>query len=183
VSEITAEEQLLDAAERLYYAKSVQGVGMAELRAESGVPLKRIYQLHPGKQDIVVAFLRRRDLRWRGRLEEHVAQVKDPRKKVSAVFDWLQDWFNEPDFRGCAWINAFGELGGTTPAVAEEVRRHKDAFRAFVTDLVLAAGGSKSTARAIFLLAEGAIVTAAIDESAKPAKDARKTAQLLLDLA
>jgi AcrR family transcriptional regulator len=181
VSATESDERLLDAAERLYYAKSVQGVGMDELRAEAGIPLKRIYELHAGKEQIVVAYLRRRDTRWRGRLTAHVERVDDPRKRVLAVFDWLHTSCSEPDFRGCAWINAFGELGGTTPAVADEVRRHKDAFRELVVDLVTEAGGSRATARAIFLLAEGAIVTAAIDGSPKAAKDARKAARVLLD--
>lgn len=175
------EERLLDAAERLYYAKSVQGVGMDELRAEAGIPLKRIYQLHPSKESIVVAMLRRRDLRWRGLLEAHVEAVSDPRKRVLAVFEWLQAWFDEPAFHGCAWVNAYGELGETTPAIAEEVRSHQEAFRSYVARLVAEAGASKSTGRALFLLAEGAIVTAAIDGSSKPGKDARKAAQRLLD--
>jgi AcrR family transcriptional regulator len=177
---IVAEEQLLDAAERLFYAKSVQGVGMDELRAESGVPLKRMYQLHPGKEDIVLAVLRRQDVRWRGRLTAHVERVEDPVKRVAALFDWLHEWFAEPGFRGSAWTNAFGELGGTTPAVADEVRAHQDAFRGFVLDLVGEAGGSRSAGRAIFLLAEGAMVAAAVDGSPKPAKHARKAAQALL---
>lgn len=174
------DEQLLDTAERLYYARSIQGVGMAELRDASGVPLKRIYQLHPGKEDIVVAYLRRRDARWRDELAAHVANAKDPRKRVLAVFDWLQDQFAQPGFSGDAWINAYGELGTTSEAVAGEVRRHTAELRAYLSELVSEAGGSRSTAHAIFLLAEGAMVTAAIEQSPKAGKQARKAAQALL---
>ena len=175
------DEQLLDTAEQLYYARSIQGVGMAELRDASGVPLKRIYQLHPGKEDIVAAYLKRRDVRWRDELAAHVARAKDPRKRVLAVFDWLQEQFSEPGFTGDAWINAYGELGSTSEVVAEEVRRHKAELRAYLSDLVADAGGGRSTAHAIFFLVEGAMVTAAIERSAKPAKQARKAAQALLD--
>ena len=70
----------------------------------------------------VVAVLQRRDLRWRGNLATYVEQHEDPRERVLAVFDWLGQWFAEPDFRGCAWINAYGELGATSPAVLTEVR-------------------------------------------------------------
>ena len=175
------DEQLLDTAERLYYARSIQGVGMAELRDASGVPLKRIYQLHPGKEDIVAAYLQRRDARWREDLAEHVERAKDPRKRVLAVFDWLQEQVSAPDFNGDAWINAYGELGSTSEVVAEEVRRHKSALREYVSDLVAAAGGGRSAAHAIFFLLEGALVTAAIEHSPKAAKQARKAAQALLD--
>jgi AcrR family transcriptional regulator len=174
-------EHLLDTAERLFYANGIQAVGMDELRQASGVPLKRIYQLYSGKADIIVAFLRRRDVRWRGGLSAYVDQVEGPRERVLAVFDWLHQWFSEPDFRGCAWINAYGELGGTSPAVVDEVRRHKDAFRRYVTRLTLDAGCSRPTATAIHLLAEGAMVTAGIQASPKAAKDAKKAVQELLD--
>ena len=173
--------QLLDAAEQLYYTKNVQGVGMDELRTVSGVSLKRIYQLHGGKEEIVLAVLRRRDEQWRARLAAHVEPIDNPRKRVLAVFGWLEASFSESDFQGCAWINAYGELGRTSPAVAEEVRRHKAAFRRYLSELVADAGGSRSTASALFLLAEGAMVTAAIDRSPKAAKQARKAAQVLLD--
>jgi AcrR family transcriptional regulator len=175
------DEQLLDTAERLYYARSIQGVGMAELRDESGVPLKRIYQLHPGKEDIVAAYLQRRDARWRAELAVHVGRAKDPRKRVLAVFDWLQEQLSEPGYNGDAWTNAYGELGSTSEVVAEEVRRHKAALREYLSELVADAGGGRSTAHAIYLLFEGAMATAAIEQSPKAAKQARKAAQALLD--
>jgi AcrR family transcriptional regulator len=176
-----AEQQLLDAAERLFYANGIQAVGMDALRAESGVSYKRMYQLHAGKEDIVVAFLRRRDVRWRARLRDHVEAVEGARERVLAVFDWLHVWFSEPGFRGCAWINAFGELGGTSPAVTAEVRRHKSAFDRYLRRLAAEAGCSRATASALFLLAEGAMATAAIQGSPRPARDARRAAAALLD--
>ena len=50
-----------------------------------------------------------------------------------------------------------------------------------MSDLVADAGGGRSTAHAIFFLVEGAMVTAAIEQSPKAAKQARKAAQTLLD--
>jgi AcrR family transcriptional regulator len=153
---------------------------MAELRTASGVSLKRIYQLYPGKDDIVVDVLARREERWQGELAQVVAAAGDPAKRVAAVFDWLYEWFTDPAFRGSPWNNAFGELSGISPAAAEEARRHADAFRRYLRGLVTAAGGSKATADAVFLLAEGAIVSAAVEGSPKPAKRAKKAAQALL---
>jgi AcrR family transcriptional regulator len=175
------DEQLLDTAERLYYARSIQGVGMAELRDESGVPLKRIYQLHGGKEQLVAAYLERRDARWRGELAAYVDAVKDPRKRVLALFDFVQDQASAPDFNGDAWSRAYGELGSTSEVVAEAVRAHKASLRDYVSDLVADAGGGRSAQHAIFFLVEGALATAAVEGSPKPAKQARKAAQTLLD--
>lgn len=176
----TAREQALDAAEMLFYGRGVQSVGMDEVRAASGVSLKRLYQLFPAKEVLVEAYLERRDLRWRGRLAEFVARREEPRERILAVFDWLEEWFAEPDFRGCAWINAYGELGATSERVADRVRAHKRAFREYLGALVAEAGLPGALAGPLFLLAEGAMVTAGIEGATAPAAQAREAARLLL---
>ncbi|MDR6975760.1 AcrR family transcriptional regulator [Streptomyces sp. 3330] len=177
----TAREQALDAAEKLFYGRGVQTVGMDDLRGASGVSLKRLYQLFPAKEQLVEAYLERRDVRWRGQLTEYVARQEDPRERILAVFDRLAEWFGEPDFRGCAWINAYGELGATSERVTRQVRSHKRAFREYLGGLVADAGLPEALTGPLFLLAEGAMVTAGIDGGgAAPAREAREAARLLL---
>lgn len=178
-----ARERALDAAERLFYGRGVRSVGMDEIRGASGLSLKRLYQLFPAKEQLVEAYLERRDTRWRGRLAARVAGHADPRRRILAVFDWLEDWFAEPDFRGCAWINAHGELGATSEGVAERVRAHKEAFREDLARLVTEAGLPAALTAPLFLLAEGAMVTAGITASTAPAAEAREAARLLLGAA
>ncbi|MFF3286469.1 TetR/AcrR family transcriptional regulator [Streptomyces sp. NPDC003023] len=171
-------EGLLDVAERLFYERGIQAVGMDEIRTASGLPLKRIYRFFAAKEDLVVAMLRRRDQRWRAELAAWVEQVPDPRERVLAIFDWLAKWFAEPGFRGCLWINAFGELGASSEAVLAEVRAHKQAFHDQIAEWVHAAEGA--AVEPVFLLAEGAIVTAAVNGDPAPARHARAAAALLL---
>ncbi|SEB26171.1 MULTISPECIES: TetR/AcrR family transcriptional regulator [unclassified Mycobacterium] len=171
-------EALLDAAEALFYERGIQAVGMDDIRAAAGIALKRIYGLFATKEDLVVAVLQRRDRRWRGSLADYVEQHADPRERVLAVFDWLGQWFAEPDFRGCAWINAYGELGATSPAVLAEVRAHKQAFHDQIAGWVTA--GTDAAPEPLCLLAEGAIVTAAITGDAKAAQRAREASKSLL---
>lgn len=175
-----AREQALDAAEKLFYGQGVQAVGMDAVRTASGVSLKRLYQLFPAKDQLVEAYLERRDVRWRGRLAEHVDRHEDPQERILAVFDWLEGWFGEDGFRGCAWINSYGELGATSPRVVAHVRSHKRAFREYLAALVTEAGLPAALAGQLFLLAEGAMVTAGITGSAEPAAQARAAARVLL---
>ncbi|MFD3825409.1 TetR/AcrR family transcriptional regulator [Streptomyces sp. NPDC058625] len=169
---------LLDAAERLFCERGFQALGMDEVRAASGLPLKRIYRLFAAKEDLAVAMLKRRDRRWRGSLAAHVEQVPDPRERVLAVFDWLAEWFAEPGFRGCVRVNAHGELGSSSEAVLAEVRSHKRAFHDQIAVWVHAAGAP--VAEPVLLLAEGAIVTAGITGDPAPARHARAAAATLL---
>jgi len=180
MDEATARTRLLDAAESLFYGRGIQAVGMDDVRSASGVSLKRLYRLYPAKEKLVVAYLERRDDRWRGRMAAHVAQEPEPVARLLAVFDWLGLWFAEPDFRGCAWINSYGELGTTSPAVAAQVRDHKRAFLRFLQDLVSGAGRPAALADELLLLAEGAMVTAGIFATAEPATRARAAAERLV---
>ncbi|MCZ0203881.1 TetR/AcrR family transcriptional regulator [Streptomyces achromogenes] len=169
---------LLDTAEALFYAHGIQAVGMDRVREASGLPLKRIYRLFATKEDLVVAVLRRRDRRWRESLAAHVERVAGPRERVLAVFDWLAAWCAEPGFRGCAWINAHGELGAASEAVLTEVRAHKRAFHDQLSGWVRATG--LPLTEPVYLLAEGAIVTAGITGDPSAAGHARKAVEALL---
>ncbi|EPH41162.1 TetR/AcrR family transcriptional regulator [Streptomyces aurantiacus] len=181
-----ATERALDAAERLFYQRGIQTVGMDDIRTASGLSLKRLYQLFPAKERLVEAYLERRDARWRQRLAEYVEQYENPERpaeagdRVLAVFDWLGEWFAEPDFNGCAWINSYGELGATSESVARQVRLHKAAFKGYVVELVERAGLPSGLGDPVFLLAEGAMVTAAITRSTEPAAQAAQAARVLI---
>jgi AcrR family transcriptional regulator len=173
----TAEVNALDAAEDLFYRNGVHAVGMDDIRDASGVSLKRLYQLFPNKERLVTASLARRDVRWRAELAAYVEQRGGD---LLAVFDWFHLWFERPDYRGCAWINCYGELGATSSAVAEEARRHKAAFRAYLRELVAKAGRDEDLADHLLLLAEGAIVTASVTGDAAAARKARAAAARLV---
>lgn len=175
-----AREQALDAAEELFYGRGIQSVGMDDIRGASGVSLKRLYQLFPAKEQLVEAYLERRDVRWRGRLAEFVERREGPEERILTVFDWLELWFGEDGFRGCAWINSYGELGASSTRVAAQVRAHKRAFREYLAGLVADAGLPGALAGQLFLLAEGAMATAGITRSTEPAREAREAARLLL---
>ncbi|MFJ9338078.1 TetR/AcrR family transcriptional regulator [Streptomyces sp. NPDC101733] len=167
-----ARTRLLDAAEALFYAEGIQAVGMDRVRTESGVPLKRLYRLFPAKEALVAAYLDRRDRRWTASLRAAVDGAPDP---VAAVFDWLAAWFSEPDFRGCAFLNAHGELGAGPEGVLDVVRRHKAELRVLLGGLT----DSPTTADHLLILVEGATAVATLTPGPEPAQRAAELAALL----
>lgn len=181
-SATTFEERVLEAADALFNAHGVHAVGMDRIRDLSGVSLKRLYQCFPSKGALVEAYLRRRDEWSRGVLALHVARHEDPEEKILSVFDWLYDWFRQSDFRGCVFINAFGELGAESESVAEAVRHHKGAMREFLLGLARAAQLSEPerVAEQMLILVDGATCVAAVNDSAEPALSARAAAEALV---
>lgn len=181
-----ARERLLGAAGELFYARGIQAVGMDEIRTASGVSLKRLYQAFPSKHELVEAYLRRRDERWRADLAEYVGRhAATPQDAPAAVFDWLHAWFTAPGFRGCAFINAFGELGAVAEGVARAARDHKDAVHAYVAGLVrdLDVAEPARLADQLALLVDGAITTATISGTPGAARLARQAAVTLTEAA
>ncbi|SDD37881.1 TetR/AcrR family transcriptional regulator [Actinokineospora iranica] len=179
----TARERVLDAAARLYYRRGIQNVGMVDLRAESGVSLKRLYRLFPSKDSVVEQALLRQHETWDAWLAAAIDAADTPRDRLLAVYDMLARWFSHDDFRGCMFINSFGELGSVMPRVAEIVRAHKADFQARVAELARAAGAPAGLAPQLAILAEGAQTTAAISGTTDAARQARQAAEVLIDTA
>ncbi len=166
--------RLLDPAERLFYGRGVQAVGIDAVVTKAGVATKTLYTCFGSKVracgDLPAAprpALARLAARCRGRRETGAAQVL-------AVFDALGSWFAEPGFNGCAFINVAGELATrhTARAIA---RDHKRGLRAQLADVAQGCGVADPTALAerLMLLVEGAIVTAHIEGNAAAAAQAR----------
>ncbi|CAL9341075.1 MULTISPECIES: TetR/AcrR family transcriptional regulator [unclassified Nocardiopsis] len=176
-------QQIVAAADRLYYTRGFSSVGMDQLRDAAGVSLRRLYQLFPSKDDIVMAVLHRRRRIWAEGLDEHVNAAGTPREKLLAVYAFLSDWFCEEDFRGCGFINAFAELGAVNSDVADIAREHKLSFQRYLGELVERIGVDSSLAAQLALLAEGAQTTAAITGQAEAADRAREAAEVLIDAA
>ena len=180
LTEESMRDQLLDAVEQVFYARGIQAANMSELRDAAGLPLRRIYQLFPSKDELIVAFLRRRHDRLMAMLEAQVAAADSPEDRVLALFAHLDAWFREPSFRGCPWTNAYCELGPTNPAVAAEVDHHELEHRALVTRVVLDAGYSPEIADVVYLLIAGAVTTAGVQHSLDAAVQARHGVRILL---
>lgn len=172
---------IVDTADRLYYARGIQAVGMDELRSAAGVSLKRLYAEFPSKEDIVLAVMQHRHELWTSGVGAIVATAETPRDRLLAIYDYLASWFSDDSFRGCGFINAFGELGAVSPSVATIAREHKASFQQFVAQLVADAGYPAGLAPQLAILAEGAQTTAAIDGSPDAALHARRAAETLID--
>ncbi|KZF11370.1 MULTISPECIES: TetR/AcrR family transcriptional regulator [unclassified Rhodococcus (in: high G+C Gram-positive bacteria)] len=174
-------DDVVRAADALFYARGIQAVGMDELRTAAGISLKRMYSLFPSKTAIVAEVLRGRTRQWNDGIHAEAAVHESPREKLLSIFDFLDHWFREDDFRGCAFINSFGELGATMPEVADAAHQHKKNFIEYVTRLAVEAGCAPTVGLQIALLAEGAQTTAAITELAESAAAAKTAAEVLLD--
>lgn len=172
--------RIVEAADRLFYGQGIQAVTMEQVRAEADVSLKRLYTTFPSKSDVVLAVLEHRRQMWESGIARAVDAAPTAREKILAVYDFLFDWFEQDDYRGCGFVNAFGELGATYPAVADAAREHKRAFQQLMSELAQQAGGSGALGIQLAVLAEGAQTTSAICGDPEMAHHARDAAEALI---
>jgi AcrR family transcriptional regulator len=176
-------DRIIEAAERLFYTRGIQAVGMDAVRTEAGVPLKRLYAAFPSKDALMIAVMQYQTGIWDSGIAAAAENASTPEQKLLAIFDFLDGWFRTDTFRGCGFINAFGELGASSPGVAEVAHGQKEAFQRYVQGLVSELGAPPALAPQLALLAEGAQTTAAISGVPDAAAHARAAAKTLIEVA
>src|ERR1700729_3086044 len=107
---LSARERLLAAAEELFYEEGVHTVGIDRVIERAGVAKATLYSVFGSKDELVRAYLEQHNATWHERLTEQVtARYAQPRERLLGVFDVLGERFTEPDYRGCAFVNASAE--------------------------------------------------------------------------
>src|SRR6185437_6256852 len=120
----TARERILDTAYDLFSHRGVHDVGIDELIERAGVAKATLYRHFPSKDDLVLAFLERREQRWTREWVEAEARRRGstPEEQLLAIFDAFDDWFRRDDFEACSFINVMLEMGSEHPAGSASVR-------------------------------------------------------------
>ena len=97
-----ARERILDSAYELFSQNGIRAVGIEAVLAHSGVARQTLYRHFESKQNLVIAFLERREEVWTRRwLQDEVeARESDPAERLLAIFDVFDEWFRSRASRG-----------------------------------------------------------------------------------
>jgi len=175
-----AGERVLDAASDLFYSRGIHAVGVEEIAETAGTTKKTLYDQFHSKERLVASYLSRRAERWRAFCVAHLDR-QAPVPGVLAVFDALERW-HAGNARGCAFVNAWAELGGTDHAGCKVVRADKRWMRELFDRLVSELPGPAAPHLGVHLhlLYEGAIVASTAGGQPAAIDDARTAASRLL---
>jgi AcrR family transcriptional regulator len=133
-----AGERLLAAAAELFYRRGIRAVGVDLIAETAGTTKKTLYDCFGSKDALVALYLEHRMARWRAFLDARMAPVPPGPARIPAVFDVLEEWLAEAD-RGCGFVNAYAEIGGTGHPGEAVVRAEKAAMRRYFVDLAVEA--------------------------------------------
>jgi AcrR family transcriptional regulator len=176
-------ERILDTSYELFARRGVRDVGIDELVARSGVAKATLYRHFASKDDLVLAFLERREQLWTRDWVEAEARRRgsNPEEQLLSIFDAFDEWFRRDDFEACSFINVLLEMGPGHPAGSASVR-HLENIRSIVRGLAEEAGlrDPGSFAHSWHILMKGSIVAAA-EGDGDAAQRARAMGRLLID--
>lgn len=153
-----AQQHLLRAAEELFYREGVRTVGVDAVVERAGVNKMSLYRQFSSKDELVMAYLERKDEQFFGYVEKSFAKHPgEPGRQLQQYFDDLAARASIDDYRGCPFVNIAVEFPDAAHPARQFVFRNKQRLMSRLTELTTAAGADDpvALADALGLMIEG----------------------------
>ena len=160
----TGRDRLVAVAVELFYRHGYGEVGIDRVIATAGVTKTTFYKHFEGKDDLIVAAVVQRDEWETAAFRRAVKELAgdDARSQFLAQLDVFDVWFNDPEYRGCMFVNTAAEFPNPHDpihrAASNILRRRRDDCR----DMARAAGADPAAAETFadcyMALIEGALM-------------------------
>jgi AcrR family transcriptional regulator len=164
----TAANRIVLTAHNLFYQEGIRATGIDKIIAQAGVTKTTFYRHFPSKNDLIKAYLDYRHQLWMtwfvDALQRHQQAVTVP---IMSIIPTLAEWFEQDNYRGCAFINALVELDMALPEMSSIVAEHKQAMIDVIATLLVPS--DQQQAQAIATLIDGAIIRAQLDKKTEVA--------------
>src|SRR5258708_14944825 len=118
----TTREQIIQAADALFYGEGIRSASMDAIAAKASVTKRTIYYHFHSKDDLIAAYLTARDEPTFARQAAWLDETKgDLPEQVLGLFENLARAMNTPRWKGCGFIRAAAELAGTPGPPAPKI--------------------------------------------------------------
>jgi AcrR family transcriptional regulator len=177
-------DELVRKAFEIFYKDGFHATGMDKLVAETGISKTTMFKHFRTKDELILAVLRYRDETFRNwffrRLDEFDLP---PRQRLLATFDVLNEWFDDPKFKGCMFIKASAEFQEPSHPAFTQSAEHKRLLQQAIKFIAEQAGARDPDllSRQLLILKEGAIVAAHMGFDPYPADVAKQAAEALIN--
>lgn len=179
-------ERILKTANALFYAESVNAIGVDRIVAESGVSKPTLYAQFGSKSGLIAEVLRRRRETSESAIAEVLAtSASSPGGRVLALFDWFIEDHAKPGFRGCPFTIAAAELPDPNHPARTEISAYKTRLQSTLAELAAADGldDPQQWGSALMFLADGANARVITTGDRTAMSEARRVAATMIDAA
>jgi AcrR family transcriptional regulator len=158
-------DKILDTASDLFYRLGVRAVGVDLVVEKAGVAKTSLYRHFGTKDDLVAAFLERKDCAfWESWDRVTRRHAEDPRAELNAQLEWIGALAGQPDYRGCPQLNVAAEFPEPDHPARKVATAHKRELRKRLKSIVgrLGVAAPDLLAGQLAVLINGAFVSTPI---------------------
>jgi len=106
-------------------------------------------------------------------------KYKNPKEKVLAVFDYLEELVQQKDYYGCNFLNIISEMPVDASRVRKQIKKQKDGVRNLFAN-ILKPVRKENLADQIYTLFEGALIANKVHDDIWPIATSREIVKKIL---
>lgn len=182
----SVKERILETASRLFYYQGYNNTGINQIIAEAGIAIGSLYKHYPSKNDLLYHYLKQQEIEYFENLADYLKDENQPVKKLLKLIDYRVKVQEEANCAGCHFVKINSEIGRVDSKIEQLVISHKKRQREFISDIIEEVTGSQkisiekeSLKDIIFLMIEGAIVSASINGNTDDLKTVKNVINLM----
>jgi AcrR family transcriptional regulator len=157
----TTREQIIEAADSLFYGEGIRSASMDAIAAKAGLTKRTLYYHFRSKDDLIAAYLAARDgptlARYAGWLDATDGSLA---QQIAGFFRKLARVAKDASWKGCGFLRAAAELASTPGHPALKIgSAHKKKFEVWLEGCIAAEGLDDAALRArqVVILLDGAV--------------------------
>lgn len=156
---INVKNRILKTAARLFHQQGFHQTGINQIIKEAEIARGSLYQHFSGKDELCVEYLEYMHNNWFRDITTFVSNKKSSKAKLLGLFDFLEHYAPEENFRGCFFLNIVTEVPDTATDIYKTALAKKEIFKKYIEELVVEHTGNQNDplAEEIYMLFEGAV--------------------------
>ena len=132
----TAKNKILEVATELFYRQGYNATGIQQIINEAGVAKGTFYTHYKTKDDLGLAYMRKRTTDEITGLKKELSEIHDPYEKYIQFNQLMKEWMESTNYRGCAFSKMTAEVPDGNSPIRKEAKFHYEGFRAVIRDMV-----------------------------------------------
>ncbi|MGD1846320.1 MAG: TetR/AcrR family transcriptional regulator, partial [Salibacteraceae bacterium] len=179
--------RIIETASELFYQNGYNSTGINEIIAKSGIAKATLYSHFKSKEDICVAYLQHKNAIFIKDIEAYTTSKPKGKDQVLALFDFLNEFFQDKEFNGCWCVKTVAEIPRENEKVRKEIQSQKRDLIQLIDHLIEAnldpINEQKrcSLSKKTYLLYEGAIGESHLHQADWPIQEAKDICSQILN--
>jgi AcrR family transcriptional regulator len=184
-ADTSVRDQIIATATRLFLSQGYNQTGINQIIEEAKVAKASLYYHFPSKEDLGVAYIKRRSESWYAGLDNFLKGIREAKERLIKVFEYRALFVQQNNFSGCSYTRIIAELPQRGTKIHNQAVANKEMQRRFFQELVqqidsIAEDRKANLANTVFLLFDGATMQCQVYQETAPMELARNAVVELL---